>query len=174
MSQPGWVSLGYISGLYGVRGWVRVFSYTQPREQILDYQPWYLAEPGESAQGTLQAIDASGRQHGKGVIAKLAEIEDRDAAAELIGREILVRRDILPKPEAGQYYWADLIGLEVRSRSGQRLGHVSHLLETGAHDVLVLDGADNRLIPFVPGAVVVDVDLDRRVITVDWDAAWWE
>jgi 16S rRNA processing protein RimM len=174
MSQPGWVSLGYISGLYGVRGWVRVFSYTQPREQILDYQPWYLAEPGEAAQGTLQAIDASGRQHGKGIIAKLADIDDRDAAAELIGREILVRRDVLPKPEAGQYYWADLIGLEVRSRSGQRLGHVSQLLETGAHDVLVLDGEDNRLIPFVPGAVVVDVDLDRRVITVDWDAAWWE
>jgi len=175
MSAQHWVSLGYISGLYGVRGWVKVFSYTQPRERILEYQPWYLAAPGESAPSAEpRAVRSSGREHGRGIVAKIADVDDRDAAAQLIGQQILTRRGALPEPESGHYYWDDLVGLEVRNRTGECLGSVSHLLETGAHDVLVLDGGDNRLIPFVRGTVVLDVDLKQRLITVDWDPAWWE
>ena len=80
----------------------------------------------------------------------------------------------LPKTAPGEYYWADLEGLRVCDTAGSTLGHVDHLLETGVHDVLVLDGGPNQLIPFVPGRVVQDVDLKQGVITVDWDPEWWE
>ena len=114
------------------------------------------------------------RSQGKSLVAQLAGVDDRDAAAALIGRGILVARGSLPRTEPGQYYWTDLIGLTVRTGSGESLGTVTELLETGAHDVLVLDGGPNRLIPFAPGTVVKGVDLERREITVDWAAEWWE
>jgi 16S rRNA processing protein RimM len=179
MNRHDFVGMGNISGTYGVRGWVKVFSYTVPREQILRYKHWHVAAAGAleaddievPEQGT--ALEA-GRRHGNGIVAKLAGIEDRDAAAALIGSEIFVPRKLLPDTEPGQYYWADLAGLAVHDSRGRRLGIVDHLIETGVHDVLVLDGGANKLIPFVPGQVILDVDLKRGVITADWDAAWWE
>jgi 16S rRNA processing protein RimM len=179
MSRHGFVGLGYISGIHGIRGWVKVFSYTQPREQILEYPLWHI-----SAEKTLDSPDAeaaltatrleSGRMQGKGIVAKLAGVEDRDAAAALIDFGIFVPRAQLPDTEPGQYYWADLAGLSVCDSAGRMLGVVDHLMETGGHDVLVLDGGAHRMIPFVPGKVVLDVDPERGLITVDWDAAWWE
>lgn len=179
MSRPGFVGLGYISGVHGLRGWVKVFSYTQPREQILEYPTWHIGT-GKTldAQDSEFAIKAksleAGHRQGKGIVAKLTGVEDRDAAAALNGCGIFVPRAELPDAEPGEYYWADLAGLEVHNSQGQVLGSVDHLLETGAHDVMVLAEGANRLIPFVPGRVVLDVDLERGVITVDWDAAWWE
>jgi len=175
MSQQSWVALGYVSGVYGVRGWVRIFSYTRPRAKILDYQPWYLGhDAAADAPNDSVAVTATGREHGKGVVAKLTGVDDRDAAALLVGRGIFITRDCLPATESGRYYWADLIGLAVRTPEGELLGTVTALLETGAHDVLVLDGEPNRLIPFATESVVKKVDLDRREIVVDWSAAWWE
>ena len=179
MSRHGFVGLGYISGIYGVRGWVKVFSYTQPREQILEYPVWHIsAAKSLDVADTEPALEAtgveSGRMHGKGIVAKLAGVEDRDTAAALIGYGIFVPRAQLPDTEPGEYYWADLAGLSVCDSAGRSLGVVDHLMETGVHDVLVLDGGANRMIPFVPGKVVLDVDLERGLITVDWDAAWWE
>lgn len=174
MSQAHWVGLGHISGVYGVRGWVRVFSSTLPREQILTYRPWYLGRPDELPAADAAPVTATGRQQGKGIVAALEGVDDRDAAAQLIGYGIYVPREALPRTAPGQYYWTDLVGLAVRTRSGEALGSVVRLMETGVHDVLVLDGGADRLIPFVPGAVVVDVDLRAGVITVEWDSAWWE
>ena len=175
MSGQSWVRLGYISGVYGVRGWVRIFSYTRPREQILAYPRWYLGAT-EAAQTPLDTVGVtvSGRAHGKGVVAKIAGVDDRDAALALIGRGILVARDALPATAPGEYYWTDLIGLTVRTAAGEALGTVTELLETGAHDVLVLDDRPDRLIPFAPGTVVTEVDLERREIVVEWAADWWE
>jgi 16S rRNA processing protein RimM len=172
------VCLGYISGVYGVHGWVRVFSYTQPREQILNYKAWFIgseaaADAAQSSQPEAVRLE-SGRVQGKGIVARLAGVDDRDRAAALIDSRIFVPRADLPEIESGQYYWADLVGLEVRTRQGDSLGVVDHLMETGAHDVMVLSGGVNHLIPFVLNEVVADVDLSARVITVDWDAAWWE
>lgn len=175
MSQTRFVGLGHISGIYGLRGWVKVFSYTQPREQILDYRNWHIAPehaPGEPDDEPI--VVESAKRHGKGIIAKLAGVEDRDAAAALNGCGIFVERAALPELRRDEFYWADLAGLEVVDAAGRQLGHVDHLIETGAHDVLVLAEGDNRLIPFVPGKVVLDVDLERGVIAVDWDASWWE
>jgi 16S rRNA processing protein RimM len=142
-----------------------VFSYTRPRDNIVHYQPWYLNREGEWQEHEL----SEGRQHGKGVVARLAGCEDRDAASRFIGAEIGVRRKQLPAAQPGEYYWSDLQGLEVVTLHGASLGTVDHLLETGANDVLVVTGERERLIPFVLGQVVDDVDLERGEIRVDWD-----
>ncbi|HSM31437.1 MAG TPA: ribosome maturation factor RimM [Woeseiaceae bacterium] len=162
-TQP--VILGRIVGLFGVRGWIKVYSYTEPREAVLDYKEWLLSRNGDWQRAVL----AEGKRHGKAVIARLDGIEDRDAAAALTGSDIGVDRDALPDPGEGHYYWADLEGLVVVHRDGTELGRVAYLMATGANDVLVVDGHDERLIPFVPGEVILDVDLAAGVIRVDWE-----
>ena len=157
--------VGRVSGVFGVQGWVRVFSHTTPREHILDYAPWYLEDRGGWEQRRL----AGGQRHGKGLLARLEGCADRDQAAALIGRRIAVRRDQLPPAEPGEFYWADLEGLRVETLEGTTLGEVEHLFDTGANDVLVVRGERERLVPFAWGAVVKEVDLERRVIRVDWD-----
>jgi 16S rRNA processing protein RimM len=151
--------------VYGVGGWVRVFSYTEPRGNIVDYQPWHLRSGDDWEPRRL----AEGRVHGKGVIARLEGCEDRDQALALMNREIGVRRDQLPATAPGEYYWSDLMGLEVVNLQHASLGKVDHLLETGANDVLVVVGDRERLIPFVQHDVVKRVDLETGVIQVDWD-----
>jgi len=163
LQQP--VILGRIVGLFGVRGWVKVHSYTEPREAVLDYRDWLL-----SRDGAWEPVEvAEGRQHGKGIVVRLQGIEDRDAAAELLGSDIGVDRDTLPEAGEGQYYWADLEGLTVVRKDGTELGKVAYLMATGANDVLVVDGPVERLIPFVPDTVILDVDLAAGVIRVDWE-----
>jgi 16S rRNA processing protein RimM len=159
------VVLGRIDGLFGVKGWVKVYSYTEPREAVLDYKDWLLGREGRWQRVVL----AEGKRHGKAVIARLEGIEDRDAAAELTGSDIGVDRDALPAPGDGHYYWADLEGLTVVHKDGTELGRVAYLMATGANDVLVVDGPSERLIPFVPGDVILDVDIAAGVIRVDWE-----
>jgi 16S rRNA processing protein RimM len=158
------VTLGRISGVYGVRGWVKVHSYTEPRDNVVGFRRWTLrTRAGES---TVEVED--GRAQGANVVAKVRGIDDRDAARELIGANIAVERSELPACEPGEYYWADLEGLEVVTPAGDRLGTVDHLVATGGHDVLVLAGKPERLIPFVHGAVIQGVDLVTGVIVADW------
>ncbi len=157
--------LGRIAGLYGVQGWVKVFSYTDPRDAVLEHREWLLDREGSWKPCEL----VEGKRHGKGIIAKLAGVDDRDAAAEYVGLDIGVPREQLPETEPGEYYWTDLEGLRVVHTDGRELGTVAYLLETGANDVLVTEGERERLIPFVMDQVVLDVDLDDGVITVDWE-----
>ncbi|HEX7030409.1 MAG TPA: ribosome maturation factor RimM [Gammaproteobacteria bacterium] len=159
------VALGRVSGLFGVRGWVKVFSGTEPREGILDYSPWQLRVRGEWRSVKVEA----GKRHGRNVVAKLAGVDDRDAAAALLDAEIAVSRGQLPKAAGDEIYWTDLEGLAVRTEAGVELGTVDHLLETGANDVLVVKGERERLIPFIRDQVVKQVDLDQGVLIVDWD-----
>ncbi len=161
------VIVGRISGIYGVKGWVKVFSYTEPRENILKYSPWMLRRGGQWRTMAL----VTGRRQGAGVIVRLDGFEDRDQARELIGADIAIRRDQLADAGPDEYYWVDLIGLKVKTLQGVELGIVDHLLETGANDVLVVRAQEEILIPYVRGDVVTDVDLKAGVITVDWDAA---
>lgn len=160
-----YVILGRVSGLYGVKGWVKVFSHTDPRSNILRYSPWLLRRGGRWHEVELRG----GRRQGKGIVAQLAGCDDRDAAAEWQGAEIAVRRGQLPPAEADEYYWADLIGLRVETAEGVDLGVVDHLVETGANDVLVVRGERERLLPFTPGDVVREVDLESGRIRVEWD-----
>ncbi len=159
------VIFGRISGLFGVKGWVRLFSHTQPREAILDYDRWLIGRDEEWREFRL----AEGRRHGKAVIARLEGFLDCDQASGLIGADVAVERDQLPAAEKGEYYWADLVGLEVVTTDGRALGQVHHLLATGANDVLVVRGEDECLVPFIRDRVIREVDLDGGVIRVDWD-----
>jgi len=159
------VLVGRVSTFYGLKGGLKIFSYTDPRENIINYSPWQLNCDGEWLTYDL----FSGQRHGKTVIAQFRGIDNRDQAAVLIGADISVWRDQLPAEIEGEYYWADLIGLKVINTDGAALGQVDHLIETGANDVLVLVGERERLIPYIKNSVVLSVDLDTAVIRVDWD-----
>ena len=159
------VVLGKIAAPFGVKGWVKVQSWTEPREKIIEYRNWLLELKGGLREG--QVVE--GQLHGKSVIARLDGITDRDQAAALAGAKIAVRREQMAVLQPGEYYWADLVGLEVRLADGRALGRVSGLMATGANDVLVVKGERERLIPFIRGRVVKQVDLSAGLIYVDWD-----
>ncbi len=159
------IILGKIVGLYGVRGWVKVYSHTNPRENIFSYGPWLVKLRGQWQR--MEVVDH--RPQGKGLIARLEGYDDREQARTLLGSEVAVLRSQMPAAAEGEYYWADLVGLEVVTEEGARLGRVDHLIATGANDVLVVEGERQRLIPFVQGRYVTAVDLEEGEIRVDWD-----
>jgi len=157
------VCVGHILGAQGIKGWVRVFSNTSPRENIVKYSPWII-EQGENRV----AVAVDGHLQGRSVIARLDTIEDRNKAEALTGCRILIDPALLPPLQAGEYYWSDLIGLKVESLQGEPLGVVASMLETGADDVMVLSGDRERLIPFVINDIVREVNLDEQRMIVDW------
>jgi len=176
VAQP--VIVGRIAGAFGVLGWVRVVSFTEPPENLLDYRPWLLG--GDGAWQTV--MPAACRPHAGAFVAQLREITNRDEAQALSGRLIGVPRSVLPAlDEDEEFYWRDLIGLEVLDQQGQHRGHVEQLLSTGAHDVLVIvtdaeaaggdGGAGGRaaplLVPFLR-RFVPEVDLACRRLVIDW------
>ena len=159
-----WVILGRVSGVFGVKGWLKVQSYTEPRDNIVGFGAWTLR-----MNGVDHAFDVEeGHSHAGSVVAKLHGLDDRDKARDWVGADIVVQREQLPKIAAGELYWTDLEGLEVRTTTGTVLGTVDHLLATGGNDVLVLDSSPRLLIPFVAGDVVKEVDLKAGLIVVDW------
>ncbi|MDQ2077300.1 ribosome maturation factor RimM [Marinimicrobium sp. ABcell2] len=168
------IDVGRIAGVYGIKGWLKVQSFTQPADNLFAYHPWWLKTP----HGVKQVeIDAS-RPQGKGYVIHLKGVDDRDLAAHYTGQVIAVERAQLPALDAGDYYWHQLQGLRVISRyqgQSQDLGCVSKLMETGANDVLVVapdaQSVDERerLIPYVPEHYVLRVDLAEGMIEVDWD-----
>ena len=159
------IVIGKVGSPFGVKGWIKLLSWTEPREEIADYSPWHIRQ----GEGWKEWKVAEFRPHGKGLAARLVGLDDRDQAAALMGADIAVWRDELGEPEPGQYYWADLVGLEVRHAEGQSFGKVDGLMATGANDVLVVKGERERLVPFIQGQVIKAVDLDAGIITVDWD-----
>lgn len=167
------MTLGRFSGVFGIRGWLKVHAYTRPLENIFDYRRWWIAPPhGEEFEARL----IEGRAQGRGLVAHVCDaagepLVDRERAAALVGADIRVERALLPPAAEGSYYWADLIGLAVESLGGAALGTVTGITDNGAQDVLVIqDGTQQRLIPFVRGPIVQTVDLAERRIVVDWEA----
>jgi 16S rRNA processing protein RimM len=157
------VLLGRISGAYGIKGWLRIHSDTEPRGAIFDYQPWLIG-PTEKPTEIVQ-----GRQQGKYLVAEFEGISDRDTAQSLAGQDIAVYRDQLPELAGFQYYWADLVGLTVFNQDGLELGTVRELIATGANDVMVVRGDKERLIPFIKDMYVTRVDLAAQRVEVNWD-----
>ena len=158
------IALGAINGVYGVKGWVKVFSFTDPIENILNYKTWNIKKNDQWTTCKLEA----GKIHGKGIIAKLEGFDDRTIVEKLLKSEVLVSKDELPDLPQGEYYWRDLEGLEVVNLDESSLGHIDHMMETGANDVMVVKGSEKRLIPFVQGLYVKKVDLEHKLLIVDW------
>lgn len=157
------ITLAYISAVHGVRGWVKVHSYTEPRDSILEYQPWILDGDGGSIKVLASKIQRNG------VIARLEGVETIEQARALIGTRISVRREQFKDLPENEYYWADLVGLRVVNLEGTELGLVKNLMATGANDVLVIAGEQEQLVPFVKGQFIKTVDIPGGKITVDWD-----
>jgi len=163
--------VGKITAVYGIKGWVKIFSHTDPMENIFNYKPWLV-----NVGGVLKPLEVeTSKRHGKGLVAKLVGVDDRDIARKYCGLDISVAASQLPVLDAGEYYWSQLQDLLVYTESDQLLGKVSHLLETGSNDVLVVKGtADSidqkeRLLPYLPDQVIKNIDLETGTMRVDWD-----
>ena len=156
--------VGKINGLFGVQGWVKIFSHTEPRKNILNYQPWQVKLDGQWQQLTITA----GREQSKTVVASIEGVNDRDQARALMGAEIYIDRSQLPELTPGEYYWDDLLGLEVVNAQGVSLGKVIHMVDTGANGVLVSKSHKEHWVPFIE-PYLLSVDLDQGRIEVDWD-----
>ncbi len=155
------VIVGQIRGLYGVRGWVKVFSYTDPITNIINYSPWFVNQK-------MFAVSQA-KAHGKGIIAKFESINDRDEAVTLLGAELAIDHEQLPATATDEFYWHDLIGLTVINHEAITFGKVESLIATGANDVLVVSGERERLIPFVMNDVILEVNLVESTLRVNWD-----
>lgn len=174
------VVLGRIGGAYGIKGWVKVVSFTRPSDSILDYDEWFVGSSGYPARLV------EGKTHGTGLVAQITDakgevIADRNAAERLVGSEIAVLRSALPAAEGEEIYWFDLVGMAVKSSEGQPLGVVAALTDNGAQDVLVVRDESakdaegqplQRLIPFVRGPIIESVNLAERSIVAHWQPEW--
>ncbi|MDH5433083.1 MAG: ribosome maturation factor RimM [Gammaproteobacteria bacterium] len=168
------VVIGKITGVHGVKGWVKVFSHTEPRLNIIEYNPWLI----NTANGWKEVDISNGKPQGKTIVAKLKDIDDRDEALKYIGSEIAINESQLKELNHEDYYWRELENLQVINLKGETLGTVSHLIETGANDVMVVALSDaltkqlkqnEILIPYLYHDVVKKVDLEASIIEVDWD-----
>lgn len=178
MSEPGSSQLtaGKITGCYGINGWVKIHSYTEPEENFFDFGSWMLKR-----RGSLEPVEFDQwKRHGKGMVAHIAGVDDRTLAESFKGLVIIVNEEGLPSLEEGDFYWRQLQGMQVWGREPgssddrELLGTVDYLIETGANDVLVVKACEGsidkqeRLIPYLPGDVVTRVDLEEGMIEVDW------
>lgn len=166
------VILGKVGAVYGIKGWLKIHSFTDDHEAILDYFPWSL-----KLGNKIQSVDITDwRKHNNGLVVKVAGIDDRDVAQKLVGSEIFVSEDALSDLPEGEFYWRDLIGMTVVTDKGYDLGQVSDIMETGANDVLVVKanlkdgfGKKERLIPYLMDQVILSVSAEDKQICVDWD-----
>ena len=160
------ILLGRIVGAFGIRGQIKIESWTEPRDAIFRYQPWILCD----VQGNEREFQgARGKESGKHLVATFPDVTDRDVVEAMRGTDIYVLRSALPPPKAGEFYWIDLEGFRVVNLEGVDFGTVSHLFSTGANDVLFVRGDRERMVPFVEPDFVKSIDFEGGLITVDWD-----
>ncbi len=172
-----YILLGEISAVFGVKGWVKVFSHTSPRVHITHYSEWFLKKPRSAKDGWTSIKVLQGRVQGKNIVAKLEGVNERNQAEALIGSKIAVKNSQLEKLPKGEFYWKELIGLTVETVKGESLGKVDWIFDTGSNDVLIVkketleneDDKHERMIPFLMDDVVVSIDLEKSLMIVDWD-----
>jgi 16S rRNA processing protein RimM len=167
------IVLGRITGVYGVKGWLKIFSYTDPMESIIDYSPWYIRPENRKKSPWTSVKLEAGKRHAKTVVVKLEHCNNRDEAMPYIGSEIAIESEQLEELKGkDEYYWRDLFGLRVINQQDIELGVVKSLMETGVNDVLVVFSErenKERLIPWTMHNAIIAVDLEHGVIEVDWD-----
>lgn len=163
--------IGRITSVYGVKGWVKLYSHTDPMQGIFDYKHWWLKTPS----GWKIVEFNQGRLQGRGLVASVKGYTDRDQVKDICGMDVYIDAAELPDLEEGDYYWSQLEGLRVITKEGVLLGKVSQLMETGANDVIVVRACEGsfdreeRLIPYAPGTYVLNIDLEQQEMVVDWD-----
>ena len=166
------IVMGKLGSTYGIRGWLKVFSYTDNAESIFDYSPWYLNQKGKWVEYKVE----SWKRHGQGYVCKLAGLDVREDAQLMTNFEIAIDPASLPELSEDEFYWRELFGMLVFTTKGYDLGEVTDLLETGSNDVLVIKanlkdafGQKERLVPYLEEQVIKEVDREARRIEVDWD-----
>ncbi len=167
-----YILLGKISGVHGIKGWVKVFSHTSPRVKITEYSQWYMKSSKDQSWVSRKLIE--GKEQGKNIIAQLDGIQYRDEAEALVGTEIAIHKDQLEVLAEGEYFWRDLIGLSVETTLGEKLGQIDWLFNTGSNDVIVVKDTESaelkeHLLPFIYDDVIKTVDIDKSLMVVDWD-----
>ncbi len=158
------IIVGRFGRAHGIQGWIHVSSYTDPFDNLLNYDHWFMQNADQSQPIEIEAK----KRHGDEIIVKIAKCDDREAAKAYTHKTIAIETDQLPQLKKGEYYWQQLIGLSVTSTEGVHLGKVDYLFETGANDVLVVKNEQEHLIPYTDN-VVKSVDLDAQQMIVDWD-----
>ena len=160
MTDNSRILIGKVSGCFGVKGWLKIFSYSEPRNNITQYSSWIV-------NGVVyKAIES--KQNGKLIVAKLKGIDDKETAFTFIGQKIEIEKEQLISLDNDQYYWHDLVGLEVTNKQGVKFGTIKSLLETGAHDVAIIKGERERIIPYIMGQTILEVNLEQNSMLVDW------
>jgi len=174
MSQPiDYITLGSISGVHGLKGWLKVFSHTDPRVKITEYSQWFLKKKGED---WVSYKVLSGKQQGKNIIVQLEGVFDRNQVEALIGADIAIRKEQLEVLSNGEYYWKDLIGISVETKDGVVLGRLDWIFNSGSNDILIVKEVNEgkgkgieRMLPFLMDDVVLSINLDKSLMVVDWD-----
>lgn len=162
--------VGKIGAPYGVQGWVKITTYTDETQGVFDYSPWFLGDNGTEYQ-----VD-NWRTHNKGVVAKLVGVDTRDDADSIKNLDISIKAEQLPQLADDEYYWRELVGMQVMTESGYDLGTVKEMFETGSNDVMLVKANSNdafgqkeRMLPFLHDQVIKEVNKQARTIKVDWD-----
>lgn len=161
------IIVGKIGAPYGVKGWLKIHSFTEVTTDLLEYNPLYI----EEGKGWKVLAIETGRQQGKALVAQFVGLETPEAARKLTGLKIAIKREQLAVLPPNEYYWADLEGLTVINQAGETLGQVAYLMATGSNDVVVFRDAAGKehALPYLPGRVIKEVDLKQRVMRVEWD-----
>lgn len=158
------VTVGRVSGLFGTRGWLKVHSFTRPRTNLFNFPQWWVGQPGQWRSYVVQEH----KVHGTALLVSLAEVTDREHAVSLLKATIGVSRNSFQQAAPGEYYWSDLLNALVINQDGVELGRIKCLVEAGDHDVLVVQGTREYLIPFVAELYIRNVDLELGAVRVDW------
>lgn len=166
MKHP--IAIGKLGSPYGVRGWLRVHSYTEPTDNITEYRNWQ-----RNTKTGWQSIDVDQCQrHGKHILAKINGIDSPEDAKKLVNSELFIDRNDLPElDEDDGYYWSDLMGCSVTTTEGVELGYINDIFDTGSNDVFVVQkckSSKRHLIPHVSG-IIIDIDITNKCIKADWD-----
>lgn len=169
LRQPSVVVVGRLVGAYGVKGWLRVMSFTRPITNILNYKPWLIRQADDLRYLNLLIANT----HGKRLVVSVDGVVDRTQALSLVGCEVMIDKVQLPPTQKSEFYWHDLLNLKVFNADNLLLGLVAEIIETVNHDVLVVTNDENRyLIPYVPDVYIKDVDIERGVLCVDWQPSY--
>jgi len=162
------IIVGCFGKPFGIKGWLHVNSFTAPKENILGYLPWQI----QQREGWQTLSITESRPHGDEIVVHIEGYDTPEDAKALTQKGITIQREQLPALEEDEYYWSDLEGLAVKTVQGELLGEVDYLIESGSNDIFVVKNQDEkkeRLIPYIPNDVVIQINMKRREIIVDWD-----